>query len=37
MPAYVIVDVKEPETYKEYRAQAAPTVMQYGGRYILPA
>jgi uncharacterized protein (DUF1330 family) len=37
MPAYVIVDVdvKDPETYKEYRAKAAPTVMEAGGRYIV--
>lgn len=37
MPAYVIVDVdvKDPETYKEYRAKAAPTVTQHGGRYIV--
>ena len=37
MPAFVIVDVdvKDPETYKEYRAKAAPTVKQYGGRYIV--
>lgn len=37
MPAYVIVDVdvKDPETYKEYRAKAAPTVAAAGGRYIV--
>lgn len=37
MPAFVIVDVdvKDPETYKEYRAKAAPTVLQHGGRYIV--
>jgi uncharacterized protein (DUF1330 family) len=37
VPAFVIVDVdvKDPETYKEYRAKAAPTVKQYGGRYIV--
>jgi uncharacterized protein (DUF1330 family) len=37
MPAYVIVDVdvKDPETYKEYRARAAPTVAAAGGRYIV--
>lgn len=37
MPAFVIVDVdvKDPETYKEYRAKAAPTVAAAGGRYIV--
>lgn len=37
MPAYVIVDVDvhDPETYKEYRAKAAPTVTRHGGRYIV--
>ncbi len=37
MPAYVVVDVDvtEPGTYKEYRAKAAPTVLQYGGRYLV--
>jgi uncharacterized protein (DUF1330 family) len=37
MPAYVIVDVdvKDPETYKEYRAKAAPTVAAAGGRYVV--
>lgn len=37
MPAYVIVDVDvhDPETYKEYRARAAPTVMAHGGRYLV--
>ena len=37
MPAYVIVDVdvKDPAGYKEYRAKAAPTVLKYGGKYIV--
>jgi uncharacterized protein (DUF1330 family) len=37
MPAYVIVDVdvKDPETYKEYRTKAAPTVTAAGGRYVV--
>jgi uncharacterized protein (DUF1330 family) len=37
VPAYVIVDVdvKDPQTYKEYRAKAAPTVLQYGGKYLV--
>lgn len=37
MPAYVLVDVDvtDPETYKEYRAKAAPTVMAHGGRYVV--
>ena len=37
MPAYVLVDVEvtDPETYKEYRAKAAPIVMAHGGRYIV--
>lgn len=36
-PAYVLVDVEvtDPETYKEYRARAAPTVMAHGGRYVV--
>jgi uncharacterized protein (DUF1330 family) len=36
-PAYVVVDVDvhDPETYKEYRAKAAPTVTAAGGRYIV--
>jgi uncharacterized protein (DUF1330 family) len=37
MPAYVLVDVDvtDPETYKEYRAKAAATVMAHGGRYLV--
>mgnify|MGYP006183774989 CR=1 FL=1 len=37
MPAYAIVDVDvhDPETYKEYRAKAAPTVAAAGGRYVV--
>lgn len=37
MPAYVVVDVdvKDPEGYREYRQKAAPTVIQYGGRYLV--
>lgn len=37
MAAYMIfdVDVYEPQRYDEYRRLAAPTVAQYGGRYIV--
>lgn len=37
MPAYVVVDVdvKDRETYKEYRERAGPTVAAAGGRYIV--
>jgi uncharacterized protein (DUF1330 family) len=36
MTAYVIVDihVTDPIRYEEYKKLAAPTVEQYGGRYI---
>jgi uncharacterized protein (DUF1330 family) len=36
-PGYVVVDVDvhDPETYTEYRAKAAPTVLGRGGRYIV--
>jgi uncharacterized protein (DUF1330 family) len=37
MTAYVIVDieVKDPVRYEDYKALAAPTVAQYGGRYVV--
>ena len=37
MPAYVIVEMNviEPTAYEAYKAAAAPTVAQYGGRYIV--
>lgn len=37
MPAYVIVDVdvRDPETYREYRAKAPATVAASGGRYLV--
>jgi uncharacterized protein (DUF1330 family) len=37
MPAYVLVDVDitDPETYRQYRAQAAPIVMAAGGKYVV--
>jgi len=37
VPAYVVVDieVKDPKAYEEYRAKAAPVVLQYGGRYLV--
>lgn len=36
MAAYVIADneVTDPEAYKEYAAQAAPTIAKFGGRVI---
>jgi uncharacterized protein (DUF1330 family) len=36
MTAYVIVDinVRDPNTYEEYKKLAAPTVALYGGKYI---
>ncbi len=36
MTAYMIfdIDIHDPERYAEYRQLAAPTVVQYGGRYI---
>lgn len=37
MPAYVIVDVeiRDPSRYEEYKTLAAPTVGEYGGRYVV--
>ena len=37
MPAYLIaeIEVTDPETYEEYRQQVAPTVEQYGGRFLV--
>ena len=37
MSAYVIVDiaVNDPERYEQYKQLAAPTVEQYGGRYVV--
>jgi uncharacterized protein (DUF1330 family) len=36
MPAYLIadVDVQDPEGYLEYRRLVAPTVAQFGGRFL---
>jgi uncharacterized protein (DUF1330 family) len=36
MPAYIIlnVEVTDPERYGEYAKTGAPTVAQYGGRYL---
>jgi uncharacterized protein (DUF1330 family) len=36
MPAYVIlnVEVTDPERFAEYAKTGAPTVAQYGGRYL---
>jgi uncharacterized protein (DUF1330 family) len=37
MPAYVIADIEitDPQGYEEYRRLGAPTVAQYGGRYVV--
>ncbi len=37
MTAYIILDIEvtDPTRYAEYREQAAPTVAQYGGKYIV--
>ena len=37
MPAYIIVqiDVKDPETYDEYKSLAPPSIERYGGKYIV--
>jgi uncharacterized protein (DUF1330 family) len=37
MAAYVIVDIEvtEPLEYEEYKRLAAPSVMAYGGRYVV--
>jgi uncharacterized protein (DUF1330 family) len=36
MTAYVIVDIEvtDPIGYEDYKKLAAPTVMQYGGKYV---
>ncbi len=36
MPAYLISDVtvKDREAYEAYRTRAAPSIAQYGGRYL---
>lgn len=36
MSAYVIVDIEvtDPDGYEEYKHLAAPTVAQYGGKYL---
>jgi uncharacterized protein (DUF1330 family) len=37
MPGYVVlsVEVLDAERYKEYAQMATPTVIQYGGRYLV--
>ena len=37
MPAYIVVqiDVKDPETYDEYKSLAPPSIERYGGKYIV--
>lgn len=37
MPAYVIVEirVKDPVRYEEYRRAAGPTLLEFGGRFIV--
>jgi len=37
MPAYIIVEIEitNPVGYEEYKKQAAATVEQYGGKYIV--
>jgi uncharacterized protein (DUF1330 family) len=37
MPAYVIseVDARDPAGFETYRSLAAPTIAQYGGRYLV--
>ncbi|MFH2104090.1 MAG: DUF1330 domain-containing protein [Chloroflexota bacterium] len=37
MTAYIIVDIEvtDPTGYEEYKKLAAPTVLHYGGRYIV--
>ena len=37
MPAYVIlnIDVTDPERFAEYVKTGAPTLAQYGGRYLV--
>ena len=37
MTAYIILDIEvtDPVNYERYKALAAPTVAQYGGKYIV--
>ena len=37
MPAYIIVEIEvtDPVGYEEYKREAAATVEQYGGKYIV--
>jgi uncharacterized protein (DUF1330 family) len=37
MAAYVIseVDVRDPAGFETYRSMAAPTIVRYGGRYLV--
>jgi uncharacterized protein (DUF1330 family) len=37
MPAYVVadIDVHDPQKFEEYRKQAGPCAVEYGGRYIV--
>jgi uncharacterized protein (DUF1330 family) len=37
MPAYIIVEIEitDPVGYEQYKKQAAATVEQYGGKYIV--
>ena len=37
MPAYVIYqgEVLDPERYEEYKAKAAPSILDAGGRYVI--
>ena len=37
MPAYIIVEIEvtDPVGYEEYKKQAAATVEQYGGKYVV--
>ncbi len=37
MPAYVIgeVEIRDPESYKDYAKIAQATIAQYGGRYLV--
>ena len=37
VPAYIVVqiDVKDPETYDEYKVLAPPSISAYGGKYIV--
>ena len=37
MPAYIIIEIeiKDPETFEEYRKLATDTIALYGGKYIV--